>query len=321
MSLPFQISGCARSSGNLPSTSLIKHSGVLCSISAKYTTGKALFDNELDHMWYRRANQNRWTRSIEEIMGDTLFHGTGEEFEGPLRGGGYDDVVWTANNPAVAQNYIPATGGKSGFSLDKWTEDDEIYNRFYWPKDTGITLLKQMGYGYPINTELYPDGTIKSFTYKDRPAKYGEIREYIRSLGYDPEEDFWLRSAYEPDESGETVETIKARDYKMPGRLFVGTAKEPLNIFDAYDYVEDGRAHNALGLFRKLRLMGYHGIKIPDYTQSENWGNVGHESVGIFPNHVDKVDWQIIPATTFDWQDDVRQFTTPEFEEWRNSQS
>ncbi|MGG2377295.1 hypothetical protein ACE400_29255, partial [Salmonella enterica] len=89
----------------------------------------------------------------------------------------YDDMIWTADNPAVAQNYIPATGMKSGFSLDQWANDDERYPNyaFRYPKGTDITLLKQIGHGYPVDYELLPNGEIKSFTYKDRPATYGEI--------------------------------------------------------------------------------------------------------------------------------------------------
>jgi hypothetical protein len=253
------------------------------------------------------------------MMQDTYFHGTGEEFEEPLKGGSYDGLIWTANNPAVAQNYIPASGARSGFSLDRWSEDHEPYERFRYPRSTDITLLKQMGYGYPIDHELYPNGELKSYRFKDRKATHGEIREYLRSLGYDPEEDFWLNTSYTDD-----GEVVRPKDYKMPGRLFVGHPRKPLNIFDTTEHLESDMqnpAYHMHGVFRAVKDRGYHGIKIHDFAQSKNWGNVNHESVGIFPEYADHLDWDVIPAVNFDWGDNiVGVFSTPEWDAYHKQQ-
>jgi hypothetical protein len=46
--------------------------------------------------------------------GTELFHGTGESFlESDLRPGGYDGLVWTADNPGIAQTYIPVSGSET----------------------------------------------------------------------------------------------------------------------------------------------------------------------------------------------------------------
>ena len=125
-------------------------------------------------------------------------------------------MIWTADNPAVAQNYIPATGGGMSSPVDQWSSDSENVSRFYSPHDSMITLLKQMGYGYPIDEELDNTGRYKSFRYKDRPAKMGELREYLRSLGYDPAQDRMLRSRF-----NNGVQEITPKDFRQMGRLFV----------------------------------------------------------------------------------------------------
>ena len=46
-------------------------------------------------------------------VGTVLFHGTLERFWGTPRPGGYDGVLWAAESPAVAQSYIPKSGGRT----------------------------------------------------------------------------------------------------------------------------------------------------------------------------------------------------------------
>jgi hypothetical protein len=252
-------------------------------------------------------------------MRDTYFHGTAEPFDGPLRGGAYDGIVWTANNPAVAQSYIPVSGSRSGFSLDRWAADDDAYDRFRHPRGADIALLKQMGYGYPIDEELYPSGEMKSWRFKDRKATYREVRDYLRSLGYDPEEHLWLNT-----ELTEAGEMVLPKDYKKPGRLFIGHPRQPLNIFDATDGLEGDQqnpAYHRREVFEFAKNKGYHGVKIPDFAQSRNWGSVHHESVGIFPEHVDRLEWDVIPAVNFDWGDTLHGvYSTPEWDAYHKQQ-
>ena len=248
-------------------------------------------------------------------MKDTYFHGTGEDFETPLHGGGYDNMIWTADNPAVAQNYIPATGGGMSSPVDQWSSDSENVSRFYSPHDSMITLLKQMGYGYPIDEELDNTGRYKSFRYKDRPAKMGELREYLRSLGYDPAQDRMLRSRF-----NNGVQVITPKDFRQMGRLFVGSPHNPLNIYNG-EGLGDGLldpAYHKLNVFDKLKSHGYDGVRIQDHAQSENWGNVGHTSVGLFPETAQKLNWDVLPAPNFDWGDKLAGvYDTPEFQAWR----
>ena len=258
-------------------------------------------------------NKSRYNRDLSSIMQDTFFHGTAENFEGPLKGGAYDNIIWTANNPAVAQNYIPASGAQSGFSLDKWAEDHEPYSHFRYHRGTDVALLKQMGYGYPTDEELYPNGELKNYRIKDRHATHGEMREYLRSLGYDPEEDFWINTEYVDGD-----EIVRPKNYKMPGRLFIGHPQKPLNIFDTTEYLEGDESNPAYHMhdvFNLIKGKGYHGVKIPDFAQSKNWGNVHHESVGIFPEYVDHLNWDVIPAVNFDWGDNLLGvYSTPDWD-------
>ena len=60
--------------------------------------------------------------------GSELFHGTLVNFGGSIRPGGYDDVAWFADNPAIAQLYIPRSGvsvNMSSFFLTKPRKDRE----------------------------------------------------------------------------------------------------------------------------------------------------------------------------------------------------
>jgi len=266
-------------------------------------------------MWYRKATANRWRRPIEDIMKDTYFHGTMEPFDPPLKGGGYDGLIWTADNPAIAQTYIPAAGTEQSWH-NPYYNDEEIINQFISPdKQYLIDLLKQMGYGYPTDIEYDQHHRMQSYRPPEKSATYGELRNYLRSLGYDPEKSKWLKRKND---------LIVPADYKEPGRLFIGTPKTPLNILDARRGNEGDllnvEYHNH-PLFQDALKKGYDGIRINDFAQSKNWGNVGHQSVGLYPHAVEKLDWNIIPASNFDFGDHIwKVFSTPEFEEWKNKQ-
>lgn len=72
-------------------------------------------------------------------------------------------------------------------------------------------------------------------------------------------------------------------------------------------------AHNNIDLFQKAEQAGYDGISIWDFAQSKQYGNVGHESIGIFPAGLAKLYTFAIPAVGHDLADDVTVPWTPEF--------
>ena len=119
--------------------------------------------------------------------------------------------------------------------------------------------------------------------------------------------------------------SIQKPGFRMLGSLYIGTVTEPLRILDAAD-TASGYQANALGMFRAARRAGFDGIRILDQLQSKGWGNVYHESVGLFPRGLAKMRWTRIDARNYaasaeqgapgygEWK------TTPEYEAWRSGQ-
>lgn len=106
-------------------------------------------------------------------VGTKLYHGTVEQFEKEkLLPGGYDDVLWTAENPNVARSYIPAAGSRvmlKSSSIVKPSQDDTIQN-----------IQKKFGIEYDYEqVEFQPNGRPQSYF----PAPvFREIEERERSL-------------------------------------------------------------------------------------------------------------------------------------------
>lgn len=73
--------------------------------------------------------------------GHLLFHGTCEDFDiKDLRTGGYDEIFWTSDSPAISQCYIPVSGSKI------FTSSNSIANP---SRDSSIqSIQKQFGIEY-----------------------------------------------------------------------------------------------------------------------------------------------------------------------------
>ena len=78
--------------------------------------------------------------------------------------------------------------------------------------------------------------------------------------------------------------------------------------------------YNKVSLFKKLEKLGYDGVRISDFAQSENWGNIGHASVGLFPSGLSKVRYERIKAKRFDFGDSLCEYDTDDFIEWHKQQ-
>src|SRR3990172_5327812 len=120
-------------------------------------------------------------------------------------------------------------------------------------------------------------------------------------FGYEP---------YRTDSSGdhsyklkETGREIMPSNYRMKGRLFVIKPKQDLKI---YDMTEGGwrepdltdKDYYKLDLFEKLEKEGYDGVKITDFAQTKEYGNLGHLSIGLFKRGLKKCEWEVVPDVT-----------------------
>lgn len=273
---------------------------------------------------------------IKAFESTLLFHGTIEPIAGPLRPGGYDDVLWTAESSAVAQSYIPVSGGSFVFSLRPWeVRDNEVLR----PPTSGyFEVVEEKG---NRRTTLVRDDLMTAMGFQAEVEHEGSQVRGWRWLDLDGNElpyEQWPRTAdlvafldglgYKPKRGGGDplyeVRTQGSRiirsDEKVVGTLFIIHGKEGLRILDASTgepgSLVDPEYHH-IGLFRQAEAAGYDGIKIDDLLQSKHWGNFGHQSVGLFRRALDKVTYDAVPATNYDPEEIQGWRTpTPEFVEY-----
>ena len=328
--------------------------------------------------------------------GTELFHGTVESFDKKnIRPGGYDEVLWTADNSAVAQTYIPVSS-----TLYATT------NSFVGPTKNQQTIQRQLGINYdysqvewngnrpssymtaPCFKELSDEYYRQRDKYMDLDAKYKRLKEeYIKKLsdmiesGINKEEyqkytsqqreildelkdeveisksewyenkieknknkfvnDKLYSMGYKPtseskyDENHtwklklnrvDDEEVLMPANWKEVGRLMIIKPKRDLRI---YDYTLGGKRHADLGdldyhkidLFRNIEEKGYDGIRITDYCQSEDQGNFGHLSIGLFRNTLKDIEIDEIPASHQELEQFYRSrdWKTPEYKEYKKS--
>lgn len=251
----------------------------------------------------------------EEAMAGLMFHGTAEPLDGPLRPGGYDGVFWTADNPAVAQNYIPRSGGSALVQVQGYELRDRVRPSMHSAQTRAAVIMS----GTMPDVEWGTDGRARSWTIPPGWPTNGELLEWFReTLGYEdarPDRGFWAMTRG----VGETLEFLPA-DHRMPGQLMICDLAG-LRLFDAASGREGDLQdpdHKDLDLFRRVEARGWDGIVINDFCQSPVHGNVGHRSWGVFASAMDRVRWAAVPAVHFDWGTEpgaLRQRLTPEFEE------
>lgn len=258
--------------------------------------------------------------------GTILFHGTCEEFPAEeIRGGGYDQVIWTAESSTIAQNYIPISGISSitGPEVIRLPSKDSIIQQ--------IQHIIGIEYDLSVVTWDYADRATcyRSPSGWDDLPTHEEVTQLMLDAGWEKSiyGTFRLRYTYEDGPDGKSTPRLFAPGEKALGRLFIFTALEPLKI---YDHTRGGETesdllnleYHKLDLFRAAEEAGYDGVKINDFAQSEYWGNFGHTSIGLFNHTKPKLSWITIPATNFDWDENTPQNATitPEYREYLKSQ-
>lgn len=272
--------------------------------------------------------------------GTELFHATGEPFnDNELRGGGYDNIIWTTTESAISQTYIPIAGVISHMSTEN----------FIMPsKDSAvINLQKQMGleftdvewkgfraYSYRVLKTPFAD--IDKAYWEDREntdpkkpyinfekMKLERVNKFIEdNLGYKPERE----DSYGQNHSWVFKEShgeILPADYRKKGRLFILIPTQDLKIFDMTlgGSVEGDLTdldYHKIDLFGQVEKKGYDGIKINDFAQSNDQGNFGHHSVGLFPRTLSKLTKEIIPDVIHhDLEGVYLNFQSPEYKKHR----
>jgi len=231
--------------------------------------------------------------------GSVLYHGTVEEFDySNPRGGGYDSVFWTTDDPKIAQTYIPV----SGLLM---TSVNHIYKPSTNP--TIISIQKAIGIDYnqstfkfdhsynpdsPSSYKMAPIFEDKKYWHGTRVLDEKPRCQYVidklrEVFGYEKVNrdnspcyaQFRIKThGYEPQHA----------DYRTQGILLTVTTQRNFKIFDmTYGGQNDGSLiepdYNKIQSFRQTESSGYDGVKINDFAQSNNYGNYGHTSIGLFP--------------------------------------
>lgn len=257
--------------------------------------------------------------------GTRLFHGTLESFDpAELTVGGYDKVLWTADNACIAQSYIPCGGGTSLIAVEYLDRPSQDRSTQAIQARIGLDF----GYGTPKGPEFDPrTGRALSWripapwleeNWNDHWQRKKVLTQRIIEAGWQPRREngdvfefkFFRGELLEPGQCAE-------------GRLFIITVEQDLRVFDMTNGgttqgdLTDVDYHK-LGSFRAAERSGYDAVKINDYAQSEIWGNFGHTSIGVFAGSIKKLSWDVIPAKNFDWPDyeTLRRGMTPEYEAW-----
>lgn len=252
-------------------------------------------------------------KSFEELSKSILYHGTCEDISGKLRGGGYDNMLWTANRPDIAQTYIPESGATITYYPPKTEYDKNNRVRMYYSDGLEIEIMKMMG--YEINIEADNFRKIQSYSIK-KDGEYFEtptnsmlwdfLQKELKYEMFDYQEYIKLKI-------GQGSQILPA-DYKMPGELYVMFGAENLNLYDISTGESDllDLQYHKLELFEKL-INGdildndgnqYDGIIIDDFAQTERYGNLGHESFGLTPSGIKKLEYFKINATNHDWDEE-----------------
>lgn len=271
--------------------------------------------------------------------GSVLFHGSIEEFEESQLGiGGYDKVLWTTddkNGPGMAQSYIPMSGSSTLTSP----------RHLYLPTDSKSMqhLQRQLGIFYDYETPgaiEFDRGRATSWrspkkadgsTWGFEELTPAVVDQLLRQKGYKPKYNDGGDPAYNGYEirHRNNMDEVMEPNEQAMGRLFILRAQQPLKIYD-YAKGREGDLmepdYHKLNMFRAAEAGGYDGIRINDFAQVENWGNVGHRAIGIFPKSISKLKWETIPAahpkldrlgdSTPEWQEYMKKQQPPTAQAW-----
>lgn len=249
--------------------------------------------------------------------GTVLYHGTGEEYDfmNP-KTGLYDDVFWTTESRAIASTYIPVAGGTLLCSTRHLTQPS---------KDPSvINIQKALGIDYDTSTFEEKGTDITSYMlppvfeqderyWNNQDLKCEYVNQKMKEVfGYEPEDG---GSAFGPCHNRwrikQDLDEPKPSNYRLQGKMLKVTLKRDFKIWDKTaggkiegDLME--KDYHKLDLFQQMEKMGFDGIKINDFAQSNDMGNVGHTSVGLFKNSLSDVSIEIEAAQHEDLEDYFR---------------
>lgn len=262
--------------------------------------------------------------NAKAILSRYLYHSTCNSFAAPRPGS--DGVFWTALNPAVAQNYIPEAGSAVMCGIDQFEMDQLVRPHEPWHDAFSDIARNHLGIRFE-DVVFDHTGRATSWRVADGHPRYRDIVAYIEcQLGYTSiggaEHDKRYRLKVKSRSSGGNL--FARADWKLTGWLWIVDGWQQLNFYDLASISHGDLLdpdYKQYSLFQQLQRKGYDGVRINDYCQSAEWGNVGHVSIGFFAHAIPKLHFETILAANFDWgpeRGDLQMQLTSEFIGWAN---
>lgn len=256
--------------------------------------------------------------------GTTLFHGTLEPFENQdLRavsfGGERNKILWVAPDSIMAQAYIPTSGSKTGVNERSllYPTKNPLLIRLQRELDIHYDRLAETEWDHCDRPKSwYPArGWLEGRPLYDRETTQELVRR-METLGYLNEgSQDWPYWWVADDPQGDPR---PAHSYREPGRLFILKTQRDLNILDIAEGDLLDLDYHRYGDFAKAVQEGFDGVKINDYAQSVDLGNVGHTAYGLFEHVVADLRWDVIPAIHREMESCFKswEFVSPEYQEY-----
>ncbi|WP_415384947.1 hypothetical protein [Pseudomonas aeruginosa] len=273
-----------------------------------------------------------WLLTPLQFAETALFHGSCEPWQNPVpRPGGYDKVFWTAEQPLIAQIYIPNWYSTIGFSISSYQLDDPVRpdeQSFAWD------VAQQLGATATVHSKDQI-GRAQSWSY-GKTVSYQEVRSFLEGLGYTGEgydnENFRVKTSFKqlPDGSRRFVAVPAAAT--PHGRLVIIPRPEEETAHDlsaGEDPDLTNPQYHLLNSFRTAFQAGKEAVRIHDFCQSPRMGNVGHSSIGLSALTIkalhDAGAIRIIAATHRDfskeWPRTAEQYLTEDLLQWHFSET
>ena len=243
-----------------------------------------------------------------------LFHGTAEPIRGPLAGGGWDQVLWTAARPADAQAYIPRFGISTFLGKPA---DWQLEDRVRPAKGCSVTdwALAVTGRQWEDVVEEGERGVV-SYRFDRHWPTLGDLVRFLEEdLGYEANESGVYEVGLRLGDSG-AARAFAHAEWSLPGHLVIcdaGRLSRPVTDWGPSDLQAPN--HHRLEDMAALTGLGSDCFVMGDHLQSRHFGNMAHEAVGILPSGLEKIRYIAIPATNHDpaTLDHWRISETPEF--------
>jgi hypothetical protein len=250
----------------------------------------------------------------EELRRSLLFHGTCEPIEGRLQPGGYDGVFWTSDSPMIAQSYIPASGVSAGFSFpSEWALNERV--RPPDKRSTSVEFSAAIQMGHQLKSVKYNEyGRLQSYAWHGDLSQWptvSQVMNFLDSLGYSKTNKnnyTWVKCEQLRDlpikmnersgsedalEESENllIQTLLPSSHRMKGQLWLLPKLDFkwMDIAAGKDSDLTDLDYHKHSTFRYAKDHGFDGIIINDFAQTDEWGNLGHVSYGLFDEAIKKL--------------------------------